>query len=56
MYRCEDGGRIKEVEVVLFVWFVCCVWFAWFVHGSPHVVQSSNGNFIIGHLSRDDDP
>ena len=43
LYRCEDGGRIKKIDV-----------------GSSYesriVVQSSNGNFIINHLSIDDDP
>ena len=41
VYRCEDGERIKEIGVDgLF--------------GSLHVVQSSNGNFIIGPWSRYD--
>ena len=43
VYRCKDGGRIKEVHVVgvygLYQWY-------------PPVVQSSNGNFIIRHPSR----
>ena len=46
VYRCEDGGRIKRVDVDDVVLFV--------LRGS-YVVQSSNGNFIISHRSRDDD-
>ena len=42
--RCEDGGRIKKVEVDGVIGSLY----------SSDVVQSSNGNFIIGHW-RDDD-
>ena len=46
VYRCEDGGRIKKIDV------------DWLhgLHGvyAQHAVQSSNGNFIIRHESRDD--
>ena len=50
VYRCEDGGRIKEVDVedVVYGWNL-----SWNL--PLPVVQSSNGNFIIRHLSRDGD-
>ena len=44
VYRCEDGGRIKEIDVG----GLYCL-----LHASP-VVQTSNGNFIINHWIRDD--
>ena len=45
VYRCEDGERIKEIQVVDVVPGYVVV---------PPVVQSLNGNFIIDHLSTDD--
>ena len=44
VYRYEDGGRIKEIDVEGLVGGLL---------GLPSVVQSSNGNFIINHPSRD---
>ena len=45
VYRCEDGGRIKEIHVIVGLYGLLY----------PNAVQSSNGNFIILHGSRDDD-
>ena len=49
VYRCEDGGRIKEIDVDGVVYGVLPV-----LHDPLYVVQSSNGNFIIRHRSRDE--
>ena len=46
VYRCEDGRRVKEVDVDGLLYGS---------YDSSNVVQSSNGNFIIEHRSRDDD-
>ena len=47
VYRCEDGGRIKKVDVDVLRGVI--------VSYPSSVVQSSNGNFIISHKSRDID-
>ena len=52
VYRCEDGGRIKVVDVD---WLYGALRIRSIQLRTPHVVQSSNGNFIIYHWSRGDD-
>ena len=49
VYRCEDGGRIKRIDIDYVVRG------EYGLYALP-VVQSSNGNFIIVHRNRYDDP